>query len=382
MANNTWWVSSQQLDDAQKNIIQIPTDEGNYLVVGPPGSGKTNVLLLRAAYLRSAGIANCVVLVFTRSLREFIATGASDSTRLPPNRIQTHAAWTLDLLRKLGRPFRPSSDDLTHDELRQGRHDALSAAAHELHLGAQYYDSLLLDEVQDYWTCEVELLSVLTRRLFVVGDARQRIYDRNEGIQAALAAGCSEKTLKYHYRIGPAICDVADRLLPLKDGPPLSQNCQYDDREFPSRVDVHTIPFHAQLENLRDRLVQQLVAYPDQTIGVIATRRSTRDEIAKFLRSTELANGMFVQSEDDNDLAFDADRPIVVSTLHSAKGTEHRCVHFLATDDFPYYTREKAFTLVTRAKTRLDVYHASTIEPSLESALAKRTPPNLEEAFR
>lgn len=382
MANQTWWISSQQLDDEQKEIIQIPTDEGNYVVVGPPGSGKTNILLLRAGYLRSAGIGNCAVLVFTRALREFIAAGAMGSTRFPPNRIRTHAAWTLDLLRKLGRPFKVSAGNLTHDEVRIERHDALSAAASELQLGDQYYDSILLDEVQDYWACEVHLLSALTRRLFVVGDSRQRIYERNEGIQAALAAGCKEMNLSYHYRIGPAICDVADKILALTNGPPLSQYCQYDDHEFPSKVDVHAMPFEDQLESLRDRLVDQLVAYPGETAGIIAARRSTRDAIGQFLQSTVLVDRVFVQSEDDNEFAFAPERPIVVSTLHSAKGTEHRCVHFLAADDFPYYTRERGFTMVTRAKTTLDVYHAMPMEPSLESALSRRKPPDLEEAFK
>ena len=223
--DSTWWRSTQELDEDQRALIEISTDEGNYLVTGPPGCGKTNVLLLRASYLRSAGLANCAVLVFTRTLREFIAAGSTQPTMLPPDRIQTHAAWTLGLLGKLGRPLDSATDDFSHDDARLMRHQAIEDAVQTQGLSNNYYDSILLDEVQDYWHCEVALLSKLTRRLFTVGDSRQRIYERNEGIQAALAVGCQEMRLHNHYRMGPRICTVADQLLRLQDAEPLEEYC-------------------------------------------------------------------------------------------------------------------------------------------------------------
>ena len=165
--DQTWWRSTQEIDADQRRLIEIPID-GYYLVTGPPGCGKTNILLLRASYLRSAGLGNCAVLVFTRTLREFIAAGLNLPTMLPADRVQTHAAWTLSLLGQLGRPFEPSQEDLPHDEARAERHQALERTLQELGIGQDYYDSILLDEVQDYWADEVELLSRLTRRLFTI----------------------------------------------------------------------------------------------------------------------------------------------------------------------------------------------------------------------
>ena len=158
---------------------------------------------------------------------------------LPPGRIQTHASWTLRLLRRLGQQLELSQEDLSYDEARAERHQALERAVQEAGLGNDYYDSILLDEAQDYWACEVELLSRLTRRLFAVGDRRQRIYDRNEGIQAARRVGCNELRLRNHYRMGREICRVADRLLPTEGEDRLEQYCQYDEHELPSRVSVH-----------------------------------------------------------------------------------------------------------------------------------------------
>ena len=378
--DETWWRSVGQLDNRQRDIIRISPEPGNHLITGPPGCGKTNILLLRAGYLRSAGFGNCAVLVFTRILREFIASGSSRPNMLPPDRIQTHAAWTLELLEQLGQPFKPSQQELPHDDARRERHEALERAVDELELGRDYFDSILLDEVQDYWACEVELLSKLTRRLFTVGDRRQRIYGRNEGIQKALDVGCREHTLQHHYRMGPEICRVADKLQSSQSDK-LGQYCQYDNRRLPSRVSVHpNVNLQEQLARLEESLRAQLRAYPVGWLGVLALRRNTVSRIGEFLRETDLQGSVFVQLEEEYP-AFDPHRRVVVSTLHSAKGTEFRSVHFIAADDFPFYTREKAFTAVTRAKTTLDVYHENPMEGSLESAVARPTVASLNGIF-
>ena len=381
--DQTWWRSADEIDDEQRALIEIDTSEGHYLVTGPPGSGKTNVMLLRASYLRSAGMGNCLVLVFTRMLREFIVAGSRTPAMLPPPRIQTHAGWTKRILRELDRPYEQSAKDLSHDAARAERHSALEAAITSAQLGGNYYDSILVDEVQDYWAEELELLACLTPRLFAVGDSRQRIYSRNEGMQTARNLGCVERPLRMHYRMGPRICRAADRLMQ-GAGPTesLEQYCQYDDRELPSRVSVHTMPdFQSELELLRDNLVGQLRAYPNEWLGVIASRRTTRDAVAQFLQTTELGSQVLVQSDDEPTRAFDVNRRIVVSTLHSAKGTEYRSVHMLASDDFPHYTREKAYTAVTRAKTTLDVYHTGPLDGAFEAALAPSSVPNLDRIF-
>ena len=377
--DRTWWRSARELDQDQRAIIEIPTAYGNHLVTGPPGCGKTNILLLRASYLRSAGFGNCAILVFTKTLREFIATGSLQSAAmLPTDRIQTHASWTLRLLGSLGRQFELSREDLSYDEARTERHQALERAVQEAGLGNDYYDSILLDEAQDYWAREVKLLSRLTRRLFAVGDRRQRIYSRNEGIQAARVVGCNEMQLRNHYRMGREICRVADRLLPTEGEDRLEQYCQYDEHELPSRVSVHSEEdVQRQLARLEASLDEQVRAYPDEWLGVLAVRRETRDTVAEFLRETELGKNVILQSEEADDRSFDPERRVVVSTLHSAKGTEFRSVHLIAADDFPYYTREKAFTAVTRAKTTFDVYHSGTLEGALESALATPSVPDL-----
>ena len=153
--DTTWWTAADQIDNDQRALIEIAVNSGHVLVTGPPGSGKTNVLLLRASYLGKAGEKNCAVLVFTRELREFIVAGTNRPNMVPAARIQTHAKWTWDLLGKLGRPLKPFKGGVGHDEARQLRHQALERAVQELRLPNDYFDSILLDEVQDYLACEV-----------------------------------------------------------------------------------------------------------------------------------------------------------------------------------------------------------------------------------
>ena len=43
---DTWWVKQGQLDPHQKKVFTLSISD-DHLVKGPPGSGKTNLLLLR-----------------------------------------------------------------------------------------------------------------------------------------------------------------------------------------------------------------------------------------------------------------------------------------------------------------------------------------------
>src|SRR6185436_5337624 len=95
-----WWVQKSQLDDDQRNLIEnLPLRE-SFLVLGSAGSGKTNVLLRRAQFVRAAQMPNVLLLTFTRPLTEFLKTGCYDDQDreiFPPRLITTLESW----LRKL-----------------------------------------------------------------------------------------------------------------------------------------------------------------------------------------------------------------------------------------------------------------------------------------
>ena len=67
-----WWVQKDQLDADQMALIEQLPLRDSVLILGPPGCGKTNVLLRRAQFVRGQNMPNVLVLTFTRSLTEFV----------------------------------------------------------------------------------------------------------------------------------------------------------------------------------------------------------------------------------------------------------------------------------------------------------------------
>ena len=98
--NDTWWIKSEQLDPSQRKVIDLPLDR-SHLLAGPPGSGKTNLLLLRASQLVRSGQTNVLIIVFTRTLREFVASGGGQYA-FHRDKITTLASWSYLFLRENG----------------------------------------------------------------------------------------------------------------------------------------------------------------------------------------------------------------------------------------------------------------------------------------
>src|SRR5882724_4891169 len=98
-----WWTKKEQLDKDQIGLIEkLPLRE-TFLVVGPPGSGKTNVLLRRAQFVRGQNMPNVLVLTFTRPLTEFVKTGCfdlQDREIFPQSCVTTLESWQRSLYRQ------------------------------------------------------------------------------------------------------------------------------------------------------------------------------------------------------------------------------------------------------------------------------------------
>src|SRR4051812_2181771 len=101
--NETWWVKPSQLNEEQSDVVQLSLDD-SYLITGPPGCGKTNLLLLRANYFVRAGHPNVLILIFNRTLQEFIATGGARYA-FSGDKVMTSQRWALRFLRDYGRFF-------------------------------------------------------------------------------------------------------------------------------------------------------------------------------------------------------------------------------------------------------------------------------------
>lgn len=379
----TWWTQPEQLDDEQKKVVSLPKS-GDHLVVGPPGSGKTNLLILRATFLHRSGTKNIVVLSFHRVLKEFLATGASNYA-FSPDKIQTFMRWGTRMLLDNGVKFEKHNDfGAMHAELVESLKELAASGKADNAL-----DCILLDEAQDYSVAAIDVIRAFAKQIFAVGDDRQNIHDVTGAIPH-LEGLCLKSELKYHYRNGQNICRVADGIRNLLDDPDgLEANSQYDEQAYPSSVTCFQgNSIQEQVDHAIPEIETQLKAYPAGIVGILCPLKSDVDEVWEKVSSSSIAEISQLQKFEDGYDTFDPDCRVVVTTLHGSKGLEFRALHLMGMDKIKKFPRQRnmAYTGVTRAKTSLAVYHSSNLPGYLEKGLASVDPsqpePTLSDLFK
>ena len=380
-----WWVRREQLDQHQIELIEkLPLRE-SFLILGPPGSGKTNVLVRRAQFVRGQGMPNILLLTFTRPLTEFIKTGCFDAQGreiFPQDCVVTLESWLRSLYSQHGKALPPDPGD--GNLLKRKKQLAAGARDFRAQKRIPPYDALFVDEAQDLVAEEVELISQWSPVLFFVGDDRQRIYGHTRGLEAVrrIVPASHERVLPWHYRIAPEICRVADRILVAHGGESLASTQHYDG-PLPATAKRQPRPLSRdkQLEKAAGKLKEQVRVYADlikqgDRLGVIVARRKDRETVFNCLEEDAALVGKskIIRARDaddvDYDPSLDEDAPICILTVKGCKGLEFRAVHWLFCDELrSFHNEEHYYTVVTRAKTSLDVYHTRVLPQVLARAL-------------
>ncbi len=358
--NETWWVNASQLDEDQKEVLRASPDD-SLLITGPPGSGKTNILVLRANYVRYK-YPRILFITFTRTLAEFIKSGPTigRADQIKHEEIVTFMAWGKRLLKDAG-----VTVSLGNGSFRSQRKNLVNALAEYIDdcRPGQLYDVVFVDEVQDFLAAELTVLSRLAHRINGAGDSRQTIWSHREGLPTMEALSSKKVELTWHYRIGPKICKFADRILPPKLGDAdMIEGCKYDDVKLPSSVEpIPSVNAIAEYQTCIENIRNQLRYIVDEPILVIAHTTACRDDFWEALSLyNDLAGNAVLQSSEGYE-AFTSDAMIRVMTIASAKGSEARAVHILQAHKLDASLRELAFTGVTRAKTEVLLYHTEPL---------------------
>ena len=370
--DTSWWISKDDLDEAQEIFIKLPA-QGKYQLEGPAGSGKTNLLLLRAQYIAGAGAKNVLVITYTNTLCDFMRSGLVATGLIEPDQVRTFHSWAISHIRRYLKVNLLESGEKFNDAVRRRAIDLLREANKKLP-AKKLYSAIFVDEAQDLTTEELECLLDLTDNICVCGDLRQGIYHR-DGLGIADVLPLERHTLTRHYRIGQRIARVADRILPPTDAAEsLEATSNYDAKKMgKSTADLHSrADRDEQFEKMCELIAIQRDAFPDDRIGIFCGRRDTAIEVVERFQGTEFADQICFHGGDN--AGFLGTSPIHVMTMHSAKGVEFRAVHLFGIEELrsgPLSSPTLAYTAVTRAKTALNAYCIGKTSSELEEAFAE-----------
>jgi superfamily I DNA and RNA helicase len=377
----SWWKDRKDLDEDQERVIVLEPD-GNHLLTGPPGCGKTNLLLLRAKYLSSSGKKNILFITYGRTLAEFIKTGIGPKQLIDPANVMTFRWWAKIILAEFAPAALGNEPNEPYEEVRSWYVEQLQIALAPA--PKEYYDAIFVDEVQDISADELEILGRLTTRLNVAGDQRQSIFN-GQGIAKAQLLNFNLIRLHHHYRIGHAICRVADKVLPPYEGANLlAETSNYPEKKNPSSaICLGCEDLTEQIDKLIIALRTQLKAFVGESIGILVPsfKNGVLEELMKRLGESEFTE--LVSYHNNDSRTFPEGKRIFVMTCHSAKGTEFRAVHILTAERFSgnLAKRTLVFTAITRAKTSLRLYHAGKIQAFIESAFAEEKVGDIDAIF-
>jgi len=241
------------------------------------------------------------------------------------------------------------------------------------------YDSLFIDEAQDLVKEEVDLLSQWSAVLVFVGDAKQKLFAQTEGLDVIgnLNPPAKIHQLPFHYRLSPKICRMADRILSSDNGRTLAETSHY---EGPKPGEIRSngpLTRNNQLKLAGEKLIDQTRVYEDlirqgDRLGVVVARKDDRDTVLAFFEREPQLRGKAkiirarTEHETGYDPALDPDIPICILTVKGCKGLEFRALHWLFCEELSHYhDNQTYYTVVTRAKTSLDLYYSVALPQEL-----------------
>jgi len=313
----SWLVPCSWLSPEQARAVEL-SPERHRVIAGTPGSGKTQVLLHRAAWLRAnyrVRTDGLRVFTFTNLLKSYIAS-ALPVLGLPPSCVSTFDRWCCDTYRRVVRRPLPAvvEDGEARPDFRAIRLSVLRWAR-GLERREKLFHFVMVDEGQDLDADSFEILQLVAHHVTVGIDFRQQIYDRvvrEDEVLARLGLARGEVAFLPSFRCCPWVARVAGRFLddPFERAAWLAElRAEQSEKELPLLFVARSA------EEERERLVEILRARTlrHEQVFVLLPRRRQVGAWAEFLATRR------IEVEVYPDLDFASVRPKLIA-YHSAKG--------------------------------------------------------------
>jgi len=336
----------EDLNKDQDRVLALPED-GQYLIVGGPGTGKSVVALLRA--LKYQGNENYIFLVYNHVLQK--STSMLVNTRLVGT---TLSKFIYKMHWHLFKEYMPELKKFKPD------YDALVKKIDELGC-EERAQHLIIDEGQDMPPAYYEALQYAGyTNFFIVADQNQQITDDNSNRKELTdTLGLEPKDvieLNINYRNSHPIALFASQFYTDKGSPP---------PDLPDRQSLETPSFYANLtkENIATMVLREADKDDRKLIGVVVSSDDLRDSYVNNMRELDipLDNSHPIIStysfKDKNAVGIDFSQGgIVVLSDKSIKGLEFDSVYIIL-DDFRIYNNDQS-----TMKKRLYVMSSRAIE--------------------
>ena len=328
--------------DHHQEAIARRFDRGHQILTGPPGSGKTLILIHKAAFLRqyNPDIKTILFVCFNVTLAHYIKRLLVDK-RVPLGHAGVEVIPFFGLCsRLLGEDIAYEGEDTEYYEMVVN--EALGrAASSDLH-----FDAILIDEGQDFsdemFAVVLSLLNKKTDNLTIALDDDQNIYQCEHNWEhIGIKTDGRVHEIWCPYRNTVEITEFAQRFIQGKQPETASQDFldfhgpKPEMREF---ADLETV-----LAYVADR-ISQIIAIdrcPYSEIAVLYSKKNPlgdTDEEAlpnRIMKAFE-SKGILSYWVSENYRAksgYDiTTNRVAISTIHSAKGLDYACVFILGLD--------------------------------------------------
>ena len=348
----SFMVKESELDDVQRNLIDNMFDK-NIIVSGCAGSGKSVIALHKAKRVQNENKGSCEVVVFTKALRGFMASGISELRLNCP--FYYHWEWKY-------RAKMPTAD------------------------------YVIVDEIQDFSVEEIQEFIKSARKNFIFfGDTAQSIYSNKSPLAVGniknlngLNNNWNEFKLDYNYRLPKPVAQITQDYIGVgveRYGDGL--NYKSEENEIPRILQYDT--FEEQL----DAIVRIIRNKSLTDVGILVPNN---DLIPRVLKSLKEADEKYVSSNNSSNinklkfefkckvkdkedsersmdidrLNFSTDNPKVM-TYHSAKGLQFETVFLPGVDNPTDGNWQKAlYVAMTRTYRNLYVMYTGVIPAILQ----------------